>query len=87
MCFFIISTEGYIYIYMKYKEVINNDLEFSNDMVVIDYKEETPRLDRQKRFNKRLCSEAGTNYTPEYWRKSNAIPLTATEENIIKSLR
>lgn len=68
------------------KKRLNDTFLFMSDNLVMDYKEGEFELDRSKRYKHRSLFEAGTNYTEEFWKTTNAIPLTQEEETIIKKL-
>jgi hypothetical protein len=71
--------------HVKMKNRLDDTFEFLSDNVVMDYKEGEFELDKSKRYKEKSLFAAGTNFTTEYWKTSNALLLTDAEEKIIKS--
>ncbi|MFP9113674.1 carboxypeptidase-like regulatory domain-containing protein [Flavobacterium sp. RHBU_3] len=71
---------------ITFRDDIDNTFLFMSDNLVMDYKEGEFDFDRSKRFKEKSLFKAGTNYTEEFWKTANAIPLTTEEESVIKNL-
>jgi len=72
--------------HINMKNKLNDNFDFTSDNVVMDYKEGEFELDKKQRYKEKSLFAAGTKYTEEYWKTSNALLLTAEEEKVIKSL-
>lgn len=79
-------NKGRVGIYIKFRDKIDDNMEFLNDMVVNNHKETEETPDRATRFRGKNLYNAGNHYTTEFWKNSNALLLTAAEEAILKSM-
>lgn len=72
--------------HVKMKNKLDDTFDFTSDNIVMDYKEGEFDLDKKQRYKEKSLFAAGTKFTEEYWKTSNALLLTAEEEKVIKSL-
>ncbi|MCF6184281.1 MAG: carboxypeptidase-like regulatory domain-containing protein [Bacteroidales bacterium] len=61
-------------------------LDFINDLIVTDFKTKEIDFNKKKKYKNRSLYENDSNYSYEFWKNNNTIPLTKEEENIIKIL-
>lgn len=80
-------NKGRLSMHMEYKQKLNDEMEFLSDVVVNNYKETEETPDKSKRFKGKSLYSAGSHYTAEFWKNSNALLLTTAEENILKAVQ
>jgi CarboxypepD_reg-like domain len=73
-------------LHIKYKDKFDDSMECVSDVVVNNFKETEEGPDRDTRFKGKALYAAGTHYTTEFWKNSNALVLTAAEEKLLQSM-
>nr|AIW81361.1 hypothetical protein [uncultured bacterium TB303_p] len=73
--------------YIKSGKMVDDNYQFTNDFVVIGYKENVEPPTHLEKYKLRNLFEGGTNFTTEYWKDINAITPTKKEQELIDSLQ